>query len=386
MRRLVLGFVLLLGLLTGCQTVGNVYDRMFGGNRPAQKPAPLVAFTPKVHPRVLWQGNVGPAEQTVFFPAVSGNVVFAAGARGHVSGFQANTGKLLASFDTHQPLAGGVAANGSMVLAATPKGEIVAYNLQGKVLWRKALNAEILAPPAMQGSLVVARTTDGHIYGLNASNGTQRWVYERITPALSLRTYSGVVLDRGAVFAGFSGGRLLALNAENGAVGWDGVVAIPHGTTELERVADVIGLPVVVGRQVCAVAYQGRVACFDARTGTTDWAHEMSSVAGLGGDDRNLYVTDEHNAVVALDVVNGGSVWKQDKLYGRNVTAPLALGRYIVVGDFEGYVHLLSRDDGAFVGRIATDGSAIMVPPVALDLRSFVVQTQKGGVFAISIE
>jgi outer membrane protein assembly factor BamB len=193
-------------------------------------------------------------------------------------------------------------------------------------------------------------------------------------------------LDRGAVFAGFAGGRLVALNASSGVVGWDSVVALPRGTTELERVADVAGLPSVDGDRVCAVAYQGRAACFDAQSGTTVWAREMSSASGLDTDHRGVYITDDKNAVVALDKATGASLWRQEKLAGRGVSAPLAFGRFVVVGDFEGYVHLISREDGSFVGRVATDGSAIGAPPVALDLSSFVVQTRRGGVFAIAVQ
>ena len=137
---------------------------------------------------------------------------------------------------------------------------------------------------------------------------------------------------------------------------------------------------------LCAAAYQGRTVCFDASRGTAIWARDISSFSGIGADFRNIYVTDDKNAVLALDKSSGASVWKQDKLFGRALTRPLAFGRYVIVGDYQGFVHLLSRDDGAFVGRIATDGSAIAAPPVALDISSFVVQTRNGGVFALRTE
>ena len=163
-------------------------------------------------------------------------------------------------------------------------------------------------------------------------------------------------------------------------------MALPRGTTELERVADVMGLPVVDGDRVCAVAYQGRVACFDTASGTTVWARDMSSIAGMDADHRGAYITDEKNAVIALDKANGGSLWKQDRLAGRGLSAPLAFGRYVIVGDFEGYVHLLSREDGSFAGRLATDGSAIGAPPAAIDANTVLVQTRNGGVFAIVVQ
>jgi outer membrane protein assembly factor BamB len=142
----------------------------------------------------------------------------------------------------------------------------------------------------------------------------------------------------------------------------------------------------VDGDRVCAVAYQGRAACFETQSGTTVWARDMSSVVGMDADHRSAFITDDKNAIVALDKATGASLWKQDKLVGRSVTAPLAFGRFVIVGDVEGYVHLLSREDGSFAGRIATDGSAIGAPPVALDANTFVVQTRNGGVFAIAVQ
>jgi len=383
--RLALVFAMV-AAVAGCQTVGDAYDRLFGSSRPAQKPAELVAFTPTAQPRVLWQATVGSAEKSVFFPAVTGNAIFAAGAAGQVAGFQANTGATLGAFNAGERLSGGVGASGSLILASTPKGEVVAFDRSGKLLWRAGVGGEVLAPPSVEGTIVVARTIDGRIFGLDANDGKRRWVYQRSTPALSVRTYAGAAVERGAVFAGFPGGRLVALNLANGGVGWESVVAMPKGTTELERVADVIGLPVIDGRQVCAVAFQGRVACFDAQTGTTTWARDLSSYSGMSADNRNLYVTDDRNAVLALDKTSGASLWKQDKMSGRSVSAPAALGRFVVVGDFQGYVHFLSREDGSFAARIATDGSPIIAPPVAVDFSTLIVQTRNGGVYAITLQ
>ena len=383
-QRLIL-IVLLAVVLASCSSVSNVYDRWFG-SRPASKPAPLATFTPTAQPRIAWQGNVGAADRSIFFPAVTGEVVYAAGASGQIVGFDVRTGKQVGRINTDQRLSGGVAASGSLVLVGTGKGEVIALDASGKLLWKAQLSGEVLAPPAVEGTLVAVRAGDGRIYGLNALDGTRRWVYQRSTPALSLRTHSGVVLERGAIFAGFPGGRLVALAAATGNVGWDSVVALPRGTTELERVADVMGLPVVDGDRVCAVSYQGRVACFDTQSGTTVWARDMSSVAGMDADHRGAYITDDKNAIVALDKANGGSLWKQDRLFGRGVSAPLAFGRFVIVGDFEGYVHFLSREDGSFAARIATDGSAIGAPPVALDANSILVQTRNGGIFAIAVQ
>jgi outer membrane protein assembly factor BamB len=378
--------VALAAACSGCQAVSNTYDRWFGTPRVAQKPAELTQIEPTATLRILWRASVGGAEKNVFFPAVSGGIVYATGINGQIEAFDAASGASAGRIDAGQPVSGGVGASAGMVLVGAAKGAVLAFAPGGRALWKAQLTGEVLAPPAADQGVVVARAGDGSIFGLDSATGARKWVYQRSMPALSVRNHAGVVLYRGAVFAGFPGGRLVALALDNGNVGWEGVVALPRGTTELERVADITSLPKIDDRQACAVAFQGRAACFDVLRGNLIWARNVSSIAGMGADSGNLYITDDHSAVVAHDKVGGASVWKQDKLFGRNVTGPLAIGRHVVVGDFEGYVHVLSREDGALAARIATDGSPIRAPPAVLDRSSFLVQTRSGGVFAIAIQ
>jgi outer membrane protein assembly factor BamB len=384
-RRLQLCAAALAVLVAGCQLLSDGYRKMFGN--PAPKPAELVSIAqPRAALRIAWQGSVGPADRNVYFPARSGTVVWAASAAGSVVGFDMARGTPTARIEAGEQVSGGVGAGAGLVLLGTPRGEVLAFDPVGKLAWKAQLSSAVLAPPQAQQGIVVARAGDGHVYGLDAATGKQRWVYQRTAPALSVRTHAGVVIDRGGVFVGFPAGRLVALALSNGNVGWEAVVALPRGATELERVADISSPPVMDSGRICAAAFQGRVACLDAARGTTLWARDMSSIAGIGVDDRYLYVTDDKDAVVALDKSNGASIWRQDRMARRSVSGPLPIGRYVAVGDLEGYVHLLSRDDGSFAARIATDGSAILAPPVAIDMSTFLVQTRNGGVYAITIQ
>lgn len=373
-------------LVGGCAAVSSTYDSWFGSPKPAVKPAELPVFKPQVTVTLAWQGAVGPADKTVLFPLVVGNTVWAAAANGQIAAFNAANGASEVRFSAGQPISGGVAAGASAVAVGTARGELAAFDRSGKLLWKTQVPGELLAPPVIDGDLVIARVGDGAIQAFDLASGKRRWAFQRSAPSLSVRSNAGIVVNRGSVYAGFPGGRLVAMTSAGGSVLWDSVVAFPKGTTELERVADVTSPPVVDDGRACAAAYQGRTVCFDASRGAAIWARDISSFSGLGADFRNVYVTDDKNAVVALDKSSGASVWKQDKLVGRALTRPLAFGRYVVVGDYQGFVHLLSRDDGSFVGRIATDGSAIAAAPVALDISSFVVQTRNGGVFAVRTE
>jgi outer membrane protein assembly factor BamB len=372
-------------LLGGCETVGGAYDRMFGSSTKPVIPE-LAPIKQTVTMTVVWQAAVGAAEKNVFFPAIDRGVVYAAGRSGEIAGFEAETGKPVSQFAAEQTLSAGVGAGGGLIVVGTGQGEMLAFTDQGRPLWKARVLGELLAPPEIDEGMVVTRAGNNQIYGFSAADGKQRWLYQRTPPSLSVRSHAGVVLHRGGVFAGFAGGRLVGLTLSTGAVGWENVVALPRGTTELERVADVTSLPVIDRNQVCAVAFQGRVACFDLARGTQLWARDVSSVAGLSVDDRYLYVTDDKSAVLALDKAGGASIWRQDKLAGRVLTAPLGVGNHVVAGDIQGYVHVLARDTGALEGRLATDGSAIAAPPVELGRGRFVVQTTNGGLFAIAIQ
>jgi outer membrane protein assembly factor BamB len=357
-----------------------------GSSPPVVNPSELVDFKPSAALKILWQDRVGAAGKNVYFPQVSGGLVYAVGATGEITGFDVATGSTKVQIEAGERVTGGVGAGLGLVLVGTGKGEILAFDSEGKAMWRTQLSSEVLAQPVAEDGVVVARTANGRIYGLDAATGKSRWLYQQTMPSLSVRTHVGVVVRRGGIFAGFPGGRLVALSLSSGNMGWEAVVALPRGTTELERVADITSLPVVDFPRICAVAFQGRVACFDVQRGASIWARDVSSVTGLEADARHLYVSDDRGAVLALDKTSGASVWRQDKLAGRIVSTPLAMGRYVLVGDLEGYVHLLSTEDGSFAARIATDGSPINAAPIALGPSSFLVQTRDGGVFAITIQ
>jgi outer membrane protein assembly factor BamB len=375
--------------VAGCSTISNTVDALnpFSKSAPKVKPAELPAFKPTAELARAWQASIGNAGEYVFTPAVVGDSVYVAARDGALA--RIDGGRQVWRVSAGQILSGGVGADEKLVVVGTPKGEVLAFHAaDGRQAWQVRVSSEVLAAPAVQGDLVAVRSGDARIYGFEAVDGKRRWMYQRTTPALALRSNVGIALTDKAIYAGFPGGKLLALARNNGAALWESAVALPRGTTELERIADVASDPVAEGTAVCAVAYQGRAACFDIDNGRQLWARDISSVAGLDIGNRALYVTDDKGAVHAFDRNSGATLWKQDKLALRGVTRPLAVGHHLAVADFQGYVHLLSEDDGTFVARLATDGSAIAAPPQrrkgADD--SFVVQTKNGTVQALTFK
>ena len=371
---------LLLLALAGCSTLDSINP--FASSGP--KMAELQPINATLQTRVVWREGVGKSDVYAFAPAVVGSSVYAASKDGTL--LRSDDGKLVWKIDAGQVLSGGVAADQNMVVVGSPKGDVLAFSsADGKPLWKAKATSEILSPPVLGEGLVVVRSGDNRLAAYEALDGKRKWIYQRPTPALSLRVTAPPIIDGKLVFAGFPGGKLIAVSTANGAAMWDGTVALPKGSTELDRVADITSAPVISGRTICAVAFQGRVACFDLGNGNLIWARDVSSSVGLTIDARHLYVTDDKGSVHALDMASGASIWKQDKLYLRRVSAPLARRGLVVVADAQGVVHFLSREDGSFVSRLATDGSPVVAPLQFLG-GNFLVQTSKGGIFAIEAQ
>lgn len=351
-------------------------------SEPRLKPAELVAFKPTADVTVQWQASAGRGEGYVFSPAVVGDSVYVAGADGSLARLDA--GRQVWRTQAGQALSAGVGSNGRLLAVGTAKGEVLTFDAAtGKPMWQAQLSSEVLAPPTVVDDMVIVRSGDSRIYGLSVLDGKRRWVYQRDTPTLALRSSAGVVMGGRAVLAGFPGGKLLALNPTNGGALWEATVAIPKGTTELERVADVTSLPVVYGNTVCAVAYQGRVACFELSNGKLLWSRDVSSTAGIDVDQKAVYVSDDKGNVLAYDRSNGASLWKQDKLSWRNLFKPLVAGSYLVVADSFGAIHLLNLGNGSFSARFQ-EGGGVMSAPKSLR-EGFVVQMKDGTAYALSV-
>lgn len=368
--------------IAGCSTVSDAVDKINPFSSSGPKMTPLTAITPSMDVREQWSASVGKAGDYTFTPAVVGSAVYAASRDGTLS--KLADGRAQWSIKAGQPLSSGVGADSRLVVVGTAKGDVLAFSAEdGRPLWQGKVTSEVLAAPAVGSDGVVVKSGDNRVVLLDANDGTRKWIYQRATPALSLRSAAPPVFADKFVFVGFPGGKLVALAMQNGSPVWEGPVASPKGTTELDRVADVVTVPVIDGRMICAVAFQGRVACFDmSQGGAQMWARDISSAAGLALDNRYLFVTDDRGAVHALDRNSGSSMWKQDKLLNRRVSGPAVQRGAVAVADAEGIVHFLSREDGSFVARQKIDGSPVRTPVQALG-SGFLVQTSGGTVSAI---
>lgn len=352
-----------------------------GPSKPPMPQPPQV--TAPVAARVAWTTRLGSAG-VGFMPVFAGGSIYAASAPGGVARIDPASGRVLWQVELGRRLSAGAGSDGDTVVVAAADGTLIALDSGGAQRWTAELGGEAVTVPAVALGLVLLRTSDNRIQAFETATGKRRWSFRRQNPPLVLRQTGSIAIAPATAYVGLPGGRLVALGLENGAQRWEASVSQPRGATEIERIADVVGSPLVSGRDVCAASFQGKLACFEASSGRAQWSRDVSSSRGFDLDARLVAIVDERDQVHAFSRT-GSSVWRQDKLSGRVLSAPLSLGPVLVAGDSRGLVHLIARDDGAIAGRFDTDGSAIVSPPVAAG-RLAIVQTSAGAIVAIALD
>jgi len=372
-----------LAVMAGCSTLNSINP--FASKPKGNQPAPLVELKGSMAVRTAWKLDIGKSTDAVFSPAVIGATLVVAGGDGSIARVDAASGRVLWRIKAEGGLSAGVGTDGNLIVVGGNKGAVLAYDLEGKQLWKSQASSEVLSSPVVGEGVVVVRSIDNRIVGLDAKTGEKKWTVQRVAPPLTLRNAPGMVVSGPEVIIAQPGGKLLALTLATGVARWEATVGEARGATELERVTDIGGNPVLFEKDVCAVAYQGRVGCFDVTNGTPRWTKELSSDVGVTVDQRFVFAVDDKGAVSAFNREGGASAWKNDKLGYRRLSTPVSYGRAVAVGDYQGYIHFLSREDGSFLARAATDGSAITANPIVAG-SNLIFQTQSGTVTAIAVE
>lgn len=344
-------------------------------------PAELKPIDASLTVRQAWNAGVGKMGRFTLQPAVAGDAVYASSADGNITAFDAASGRVLWKADTDVDLTSGPGSDGNVTAVAGEKGIVFAFDKSGKQIWKREVNGEVLSSPLVGKGLVVVRTTDTRIIGLDAASGERRWINQRTQSALNLRSAIGMTFAGEGIVTGFPGGKLGLLGLNNGSLRWETAVSYPKGVSEIERLNDVTGTPWISGQEVCAVAFQGRIGCFDLATGAPRWSRDFSSPTGLSGEAGMLFASTDRSVMTGMSQKDGTEAWKNEQLLWRRLGTPLAVGNVVVAGDLEGQLHFFARKDGKIVARMKTDGSAIASAPV-ISGQSVIVQTSKGGLYA----
>jgi len=372
-----------LALLAGCSTLSSLNP--FADKDKTNQPAPLVELKGTMAARTAWKLDIGKSRNHHFSPAIADNTLVVASAEGNIARVEAASGREMWRIKAGMPLTAGVATDGNQIALGGAKGMLLVFDMDGKPLWKAQLSSEILSSPAVAQGIVVARSIDNRIVGFDAKTGEKKWTVQRVAPPLTLRLAPGMAIADKDVIVAQPGGKLASLILATGAPRWEIEVGVARGATELERVTDIGGSPVVFEGDVCAVSYQGRVGCFGLADGSARWTRDLSSEVGVAVDQRFVFVPDDKGALYAFNREGGANAWKNDKLSFRRLSTPVSYGRAVAVGDYQGIVHFLSREDGQFLARVALDGSAITASPLVAGSH-LIFQTQNGTVAAIAVE
>ena len=328
-------------------------------------PVDLTPLTNSVDISREWKFTAGEGSNDFYLklrPVFNKDIGYVIDHKGHLEAFVIKNGKQLWQVELNLPVSAGLTLSNQKLYFGTSKGEVVAFDLGSrdlehqnsnnvKELWRAQLSSEILSRPAVSRNIIVAKTIDGRIYGLNINDGSQTWVYDRTVPRLTLRGSSSALISNDIVVSASDSGKLSALSLKNGKLLWETTIAVAKGRNQLERVIDMDLDPVVIDDVIYVAGYQGRVAAVKIGSGQIIWSRDFSSYSGLHVDAYRVYITDAMGQVWALNRYNGSTLWRQNKLLRRRLTAPEAYDNYIVVGDYDGYLHWLNREDGKIVAR-----------------------------------
>lgn len=371
--------------LSGCATVEKLSGKERIEDDPPMKLGEIDQSAKIVQKWSYSVGGGAPSGSIQLVPALVGGVLYVAGTGGAVSAVSPDTGKSVWRTTIDHRISGAVGVGDDIVLVGTPEGDVVALDsFTGNEVWTRRLSSEILAPPAAGLGVSVVRTIDGHVYGLSSENGEQQWVFHRQVPPLTLRGNSAPLLVQGAVVAGFANGKIVAADLLNGTVLWDMNAAEPRGRNEVERMIDIDATPVIVGSVLYVSAYQGAVTALALGSRRELWSRDISSYTHVSVDDDNVYVCDDGGVVMALDRLTGNTVWEQSGLLRRRLSGPVALGRYVLVSDYEGYAHVLRKTDGRIVGRKKLSKGGFAGTPVVYQDTIYSMNKQ-GSLIAVTV-
>ncbi len=383
-----------LTVVSGCQTAKNMFKGKASDKDP--KPAKLVEFAPSATVSKLWSLNLGKGEKTIGarqHPAIADGHVYAAAGIGGVSAIDLQTGKILWTYRPQDrkdkkttSFSGGPGVGSGLVVVGTLEGDVIALDqATGAEKWSSKLLNEIITAPAIGNGLVIVHSNDGKVTAFDAASGEKRWTWSSEPVPLSVRGNSTPVIGPGYVFVGTDGGKLVALSLSDGGLLWEATVADADGRSDIARMNDSDGTPVMVGNVLYASSYKPRTIAVDAPSGQLMWVQEHGGVGGVGiGGDRAV-VSDSKDIVWGMDSTSGAPMWQQNAFTLRNISAPAVQGGYAVVGDYQGYLHWLKLADGQLAARTRMTSKGITAQPVVSEDGVLVAQDINGDVAAFRV-
>ena len=354
-------FFLLLSAITvsSCSSLG--WMKFWEDDEEVEGPAALYSINENRFLERQW--SVSNGNENLYgrlIPAVYDGQVIYINSSGYISSVDFETGKLNWSRYTEDVVSTGVDVNFKIISYGTLDGKLVALRSQdGKEIWRSNTSSESLSPPANSGSHMIMHTIDGRITGYNSKTGERDWFHQTVLPSLTLRGTSRPFIEQGFIFTGFAGGKVAMIYPDSGAIRLELPITLNEGKSELERIVDIDGKPVIIEDLLISASYQGNITAINLRDGRPAWQEEISSVKDLVTNGNRVFAVDSRDIIKAFGTATGAIIWEQENLSLRNLTSPASISNLIAVGDYEGYIHLINAQTGNFEGREKVSRSPI---------------------------
>lgn len=372
---------LLLGvfMLSGC----SLFSKKTGN-----EPMELQDFQEQAQVRTLWSRGMGAGQSASFTrlaPFLDGDTLYVLGHKGELFAADPASGKVRWSRKLKEAMNAGVASERGMLLLASAGGEVIVLsNTDGRVLWRKQLNGEILSSPRTNGEVVAVQAINGRLFVLDAATGEEKWFYDNPPPVLTLRGAPSPIVTDNAIYAGFSNGRLMAFDPDNGSILWEQRVALPQGRSELDRMVDIHSSPVLREGVIYVSTYQGKLSAVARGTGSALWSQDSSSSEAIAVTDTRIFVSQADGRLVARSLATGEVLWENSQLLRRRLSGPQVVGDYVAVSDYKGYLHVLDQQTGELVARKRVGRKPIHAPMLT-DGERLYVYTNKGKLYALTL-
>ena len=380
-----------MALLSACSSSDSIEEPI----------AELQEINATVFPEISWQAQVGDGVGEYYSqlqPTVRYGKIFAADRDGVIEAFDEKTGEQVWERDFSEAfrdgvlaknkgarLAGGLTAARNKLFVGSESGVLAAIDAEtGELAWHAQSKGELLSAPTVAEDIVVVNTGSGLLEAFNVDTGESLWRYEALMPSLTLRGTGSAAYEAGGFFVGTPDGKVAVIIKDNGQPAWEQAIYTPKGGNEFARMADVDMTPLIIGDTLYAVSYNGNLVAMELRTGRIMWSRKYSSFNDLASSGFSLFLVDDHGRIYSVDRRNGLEQWSNNELTNRSLTAPVVFNDYIVVGDYEGYLHFIDRSNGQIAGRIQIDSEGLSSAPVVADGKLY-VQGRSGEVAAVTL-
>ena len=352
-------------------------------------PKPLDIFTPKLNVNYLWSKNIGSGNgrqmDVTLSPTAFDHIIYTTSFDGYITAVNSDNGSIIWSRNSKLKLTSSPLVSQKFVIAGSLHGKLIALSRDsGNIVWQARLPSSLFAKPALHNDVVYAQTHDGSVVAYDLQTGKTLWTQKALMPDLILVGNSTPIIYKDLVLVGNSAGSLWGFKLDNGEKQWDNPVALANSGSPAAQMVDITATPIIDNDALYVATFQGTLVSFNAASGGVNWQVNASIFNNLGSSYDQLFTSTATGEIIAYSKSIGTISWKQAMFEGRKPSAPLYLDGYLIVGDYEGYIHVLSAQTGQYLTRVKIGGNGIQSQPIAIGDSVF-VQTNDGTLAALKL-